>query len=230
VDAKLIQAQVAQAFGGWKGGTAVVRTFKGGELKVLREQKVDIKDKTSITVLFGQPTGLRYQDTDSLALRIGTAILGSGFTGRLMSSVRDKEGLTYGIGASIGDDTYVDGTFTVNATFAPSLLQKGLASTQREVEKWYQDGVTAAELTERKTSMVGSYQVGLATTGGMAGAIMQTVERGKNLSWLDDLPKAIDAVTLEQVNTAIKKHLDPQKMVLVEAGTFDAAPTKAGTQ
>ena len=229
VDAKTIQAQVAQAFAGWKGGIAAVRTFKGGELKALREQKIDIKDKTSITVLFGQPTGLRYQDADSLPLRIGTAILGSGFTGRLMSSVRDKEGLTYGIGASVADDTFVDGTFTVNATFAPSLLQKGLASTQREVDKWYRDGVTASELSDRKTSMIGSYQVGLATTGGMAGAIMQTVDRGKNLAWLDELPKAIDAVTLEQVNTAIKKHLDPQKMVLVEAGTFDAAPEKAGT-
>ena len=89
-----------------------------------------------------------------------------------------------------------------------------------------QSGVTAAELEARKTNMIGSYQVSLATTDGMAAAMLQTLNRGKPLSWLDDYPKAIRALTVEQVNAAIRKHLDPKKMVLVEAGTFEAAAAK----
>ena len=83
---------------------------------------------------------------------MATSVLGTGFTGRLMSSVRDKEGLTYGIGASISDDTYNDGAFGISASFAPQLLDKGLASTQRELRKWWRDGVRAEELAERKQS------------------------------------------------------------------------------
>ena len=59
----------------------------------------------------------------------------------------------------------------------------------------------------------------LATTGGLATALQQAVLRGYPVSWLDDYPRAIDALTLEEVNRAIKKHIDPAKMVLVKAGT-----------
>jgi len=171
-------------------------------------------------VVLGQATGLRYQDADSLALRVGTAILGSGFTGRLMASVRDAEGLTYGIGARASDDTFLDGDVAVSATFAPQLLAKGITSTRREIGKWWQDGVTAQELTARKTNMIGAYEVGLATTGGVARTILETLNRGKNLTWLDEYPKALQALTLAQVNGAIRKYLDPEKMVLVKAGTL----------
>src|ERR1700721_4066691 len=89
--------------------------------------------------------GLRYSDADNLPLRVGTAILGQGFTGRLMSTVRDKEGLTYNIGASMSDDSIVDGVWEVSASFAPALLGKGLESTRREVTKWWKDEVPEQE-------------------------------------------------------------------------------------
>ena len=54
----------------------------------------------------------------------------------------------------------------------------------------------------------------------MSAAIIGTVERGVGLAWLDNYPQAIQSVTLEQVNGAIRKYVDPQKMVLVKAGTF----------
>ena len=38
---------------------------------------------------------------------------------------------------------------------------------------------------------------------------------------LDEFPKDVEALTVSQVNAAIKKHLDPQKMVLVKAGTVE---------
>ncbi|MFN1222363.1 hypothetical protein, partial [Enterococcus faecium] len=88
-----------------------------------------------------------------------------------------------GISASVGDDEFVDGTWSIGATFAPALLEKGVASTQRELQKWWESGVTAQELVERKTNMIGTYEVSLSTTNGMAGQILLTLERGKPLSW-----------------------------------------------
>ena len=88
-----------------------------------------------MTVLLGQSDGLRYRDPDALALRVGSAVLGAGFTGRLMSTVRDQEGLTYGIGAGISgtSDIFADGAWRIIASFAPQLLEKGVASTKREL-------------------------------------------------------------------------------------------------
>jgi zinc protease len=140
-----------------------------------------------------------------------------------MKSVRDKEGLTYGIFAGSSSDTFSDGEWKINATFAPALLGKGIASTRRELTEWYQNGITTAELEQRKSELVGSYYVSLATTKGIAQTLLTAVQRGYDLTWLDEYPKAIQALTVEQVNSAIKKHLDPNKLLLIEAGTIGAA-------
>jgi zinc protease len=215
-----VRAEIAKAFAGWTGGQDYIRSApKGAAADAGREVTVPLADKPSVTLIMGQATGLKYRDPDALALRIGTAILGRGFTGRLMSTVRDKEGLTYGINAAMADDSIVDGAWDISASFAPSLLQKGVASTRRELDKWWKDGVTAQELSARKQGIIGDYLVGLSTTGGLADTILTNVQRGYDVSWLDEYSQAVNAVTLQQVNAAIKAHLNPASMVLVEAGS-----------
>ena len=213
------QSEVTKAFSGWSGGQDYLRPAKPAAATAANEIAVPLADKPSVTVLLGQASGLHYSDPDNLALRVGTAILGRGFTGRLMGTVRDKEGLTYNIGASMGDDSIVDGVWEVSASFAPALLSKGVESTRREVAKWWKDGVTEQELTARKQGVTGSYFVGLSTTLGLAETILVDVQRGFDLSWLDGYPKAVKALTREQVNAAIKAHINPAAMVLVEAGS-----------
>ena len=219
LDVRHLQADVAAGFGGWIGGSDVLRATSAAVTAASREESIPVPGKASVSLVLGEATGLKYRDPGSLALRVGTAILGSGFTSRLMGSVRDKEGLTYGIGAGMGEDALNDGYWKISATFAPELLEKGTASTRRELLKWSREGVTAEELAARKTNIIGSYQVSLSTTGGLAAALQQAVLRGYPVSWLDDYPRAIEALTLDEVNRAIKQHIDPAKMVLVKAGT-----------
>jgi zinc protease len=218
------QSEITKAFAGWSGGQDYVRPAKPAVTSAAAEITVPLADKPSVTMMLGQATELRYSDPDALALHLGTAILGRGFTGRLMGAVRDKEGLTYNIGASVRDDSVVDGAFEITASFAPSLLSKGVESTRRELSKWWQDGVTDQELTVRKQGVIGSYAVGLSTTLGLAQTILVNTQRGYDPSWLDDYPKALKALTRDQVNAAIKNHLNPSTMVLVEAGSVQALP------
>jgi zinc protease len=214
------QAEIAKDFAGWTGGEDYIRAAKPAVAHGPRVLPVVLNDKPSVSVILGQATGLRYQDPGALALRVGTAVLGRGFTGRLMGTVRDKEGLTYNISAALGEDSIADGTWDISASFAPELLDKGIAATRRELDKWWKDGVTETELTQHKQGIVGSYLVSLSTTGGLAGAIVAAVQRGYDLNWLDQYPEAVNALTLEQVNGAIKTHLNPSTMVLVKAGSL----------
>jgi zinc protease len=217
------QAMIDKAFAGWTGGQDYVRPAAAAVLTAARQVSVPLADKPSVSVIVGQPTGLRYKDPDALALRVGTAVLGSGFTGRLMGTVRDKEGLTYSIGAAVSEDSIADGGWDISASFAPALLEKGLASTRRELDRWWKDGVTDQELAARKQGLIGSYLVGLSTTAGLAHAILTDVQRGYDVSRLEEYPGALNALTREQVNSAIKKHLNPSAMVLVEAGSVAPA-------
>jgi len=213
------ESEVTKAFSGWSGGQDYVRPAKPASTTAASDVMVPLADKPSVTILLGQATGLRYIDPDTLALRVGTAILGRGFTGRLMGTVRDKEGLTYNIGASVDDDSIVDGAWQISASFAPALLSKGVESTRRELVRWWTDGVTDQELAARKQGAIGGYFVGMSTTSGLAETILINTQRGFDPTWLDAYPKAVKALTREQVNAAIKTHLNPSTMVLVEAGS-----------
>ncbi|MDP8984872.1 MAG: insulinase family protein [Pseudomonadota bacterium] len=223
VSAARAAAEVAKDFAGWTGGQDYVRPARPATPSGPREVSVPLSDKPSVSIIMGQATGLTYRDRDALPLRVGTAIFGQGFTGRLMGTVRDREGLTYNIGAAVAEDTVADGVWDMSASFAPALLEKGIAASRRELQKWWADGVTESELAARKQGIVGSYFVGLSTTAGLAGAIVTAIQRGYDLTWLDDYPEAVKALTRAQVNAAIKTHLDPATMVLVEAGSVKAA-------
>jgi len=223
IDATVLQTTVAQVFGGWSGGSAAVRQVKADKATAPQQAQVDLPGKTSVSVLLGQASGLQHQHPDYQALRMGTAILGSGFTGRLMATVRDQEGLTYSIDAGLDADAFNEGDWKISASFAPAMLDQGIAATRRQLDLWYRDGVTAAEVESRKSNLVGSFQVSLSTSNGLAGTFLSALNRGYPLEWVDDYPAKVRALDRSQVNTAIKTYLQPQNMILVKAGSLSKA-------
>lgn len=225
IDVATVKSKVASSFDGWSGGTPPLSAPRATPTDAAREQVAFMPGKTSVSIVMGQPSNMRYGDPDYFALRTGTAILGSGFTGRLMANVRDKEGLTYGIGANLANDVFNDGDWRLTATFAPNLLEQGIASTKRQLTEWWEKGVTADELNRRKDNLVGSFKVSLATTDGLAQSLLLSVQRGKGPEWLDEYPAVIQGLTLDQVNGAIRKHLNPSEMFLIKAGSVPGTST-----
>ena len=218
VDPAKVKAEIAKAFDGWSGGKPLAPPSQapapGGE------KVVSMPDKTSISVMIGQPIALRANDPQWLALDLANAVLGRSFTSRLMGNVRDREGLTYGIGSRISGDTFRPGAWFVKGTFAPALLDRGLESTWREIKDWYSNGVTTAEFAYRQSALAGQFAVTLETTEGLSEQILRALERGFDLKWLDEYPTKLRALTLEQVNAVIKAQLDPAKMTTIKAGTL----------
>ncbi|MGH8314596.1 MAG: M16 family metallopeptidase, partial [Steroidobacterales bacterium] len=92
LDVKAIQAQLKKDISGWHGGVPVLGATQASMAEATATQAINMADKTSVSIILGQPSGVRYSDADTMALRMGAAILGSGFTGRLMKIVRDQEG------------------------------------------------------------------------------------------------------------------------------------------
>jgi zinc protease len=152
----------------------------------------------------------------------GIDVFGGGsFMARLMSIVRDDEGLTYGIYSWLSNDIFTDGQWNIEGTFAPELLSKGNQSTIRELKRWVKEGITEGELKNTKARLIGEYKVQLATTNGLVTQLLGFVQRGLDVSFIDKYPDVIDALTLEQVNNAVKKYIDPDKVTIVVAGSVD---------
>jgi zinc protease len=223
VDDVTIDRALKEAFADWSGGKPFPSTPKAPFMAKAASEKVNMPGKTSVSIVIGQPSGLRYNDANYQSLNMATSVLGSGFfSARLLDIIRQREGLTYGIMANLSGDTYTDGSWAIHGTFAPELLEKGLASTMRELRRFHAEGLTAQEVNTFKTTLTGAYKVALSTTSGLATALLNSVQRGYGPEWIDEYPLRLKALTLEQVNGAIKNFLDPNKMVMVQAGTLSS--------
>jgi zinc protease len=217
VEPAAVQKQLQGLLEGWKAEPKR-QAQAARDLEFKPEVTVPMADKSSVSVMLGQVTRLNAQSADWLALSVANDVLGNGFTSRLIGNVRDREGLTYTIGSRIADDFTPTATWLVRTTFSPAMLDRGVAAAKREVNHWWEKGVTADELEFRMSSMAGDFAVSLETTTGLAEQILLCVRRGFDLKWLDEYPTKLSTVSLEDVNRVIKAQLDPKKMVLVKAG------------
>ena len=180
----------------------------------------NIDDKTSSDVYIGQSVDVTEDSDDYLNLMMGIYILGGNFSARLMQSVRDEEGLTYGIGSTITGCGYgTTGHWYTWGTFSPNLVEKGIRSTLSVIDKWFAKGVTERELAAKKTTLNGSFQVSLDTTSGLIDKILTNAEKGRNISYLDNYTNKINFLNKDEINRAIKTYLDPKKFITSIAGT-----------
>ena len=221
VDTKDLYGALTKNFKGWNGGLTNKATFKEPTKGRSQTKIITIPQKPSAELFIGEYTGIQHNDKDYIPFYIGTSVLGGGFSGRLMKTVRDRDGLTYGINAQHSGHDDVGGFWSVNATFNPSLFQKGLDATMVEVKKWVKEGITADELTFIKDNIAGSFKVGMATTSGLAQTLLSFLERGLSPDYLDQFPKDVQAVTLKEVNQTIKKYIDLDKLIIVKSGSLD---------
>lgn len=221
VDTDALYKVLNQNFKTWKGGnTSQVKT-EDPKPTVVQTKIITIPEKPSAEMLIGIYTGIERKDADYLPFYVGTSILGGGFSGRLMQTVRDEQGLTYGINAGHTGHNKTGGYWYINAAFNPELFQQGLEATKAQLKQWVEQGVTQKELDDKKASIVGSYKVGLATTSGLAGTLLTFLEQGRSPAYITQFPKDIEAVTLKQVNQSIAKYVDLNRLVVIKSGSLD---------
>lgn len=221
VDAAQLQAAIEKGFNGWQGGVDYKRDFPPVTPKGAKEPKVIfIPQKTSVAYMRGLPVNVRPSSPESIPLAVANQIFGGPtFTSRLMATVRDREGLTYGIVSAISGDTFTEGSMTIRASFAPSLLDRGIASIDEQLKSYLEKGPTEDELGYHKQYLIGNYKVGLATTEGLASQILSTLQEELPLTFLDQYPTKVASVTLDQVNEAFRRYIKPDQMTTVIAGT-----------
>ena len=220
LDESKIKSGIETAFSGWTGGVDYPE-FNRAEYKTTGATEiVNMEEKTSASLMIGQITKLKRSDDDYLAFSVANQAFGGGsFTARLMSIIRDEEGLTYGIYSSHGGDVFSDGHWWIQGTFSPNLLAQGYSSTMRELKRWVKEGLTQEEFESTISRLTGSFKVGLENTNGMAGSILRFAERGYKMTYMDEYTKKLNALTLADVNNVIAKYVDPDNVVTVVAGT-----------
>ncbi len=184
------------------------------------EKLIPIADKANIDMLLGASIPLTIQDKLYHPAYVLTEMLGGGFTSHLMQTIRERDGLTYGVRARLsGLDAGVDGYFKIWATFSPEKYEESVAKLRAEVKTFFSSGLTEVNLDKRKEEISGSYVVGLSTTPSLAETLHNIGAFGFDLSYLTEYPNIIRAVSLTDIQSAAD--LIPQeKLSLAASGTF----------
>jgi predicted Zn-dependent peptidase len=184
---------------------------------------VPMPHKHSLDVRLGHALALRRTDPGFIPLYVGVFALGGNFSARLMQEVRDRQGLTYGVGAALsGVAVEHGGHWRVAVGLSGPNLARGIAETEAVVRRFVEEGIRPEELAEKQETIAGTHVVGLATTGGLAARLLVNAERGFPVAYLDDYPDLVRDTTVDAVNDAVRRHLRPDGLHLAVAGTFPA--------
>lgn len=177
---------------------------------------VDFPTPQSV-VLFGQP-GVAQEDPNFFAAFILDHILGGGgFESRLMTEVREKRGLTYGIYTYLADRDHAQ-TWGGSVASANDRVAEAVEVIRAEWARLQAEGVTAAELENAKTYLTGAYPLRFDGNGTIANIIVGMQMRGFPIDYAATRNDKVNAVTLADVNRVAREVLDPAALSFVVVG------------
>ncbi|MDO5639543.1 MAG: pitrilysin family protein [Neisseria sp.] len=168
-------------------------------------------------VVLGMPLISR-NDPDCYALVAGNYILGGGgFDSRLMKTLRDEHGYTYGASSSLAPLTEA-GPFTLGFSTKKASAAEALAAAQNVLAGFIAEGPTEAELQQAKDNIIGAFPLRFDSNAKLLPYLNLIGVYSLPDDYLEAYPKAIAGLTTEQVKSAWQRRVKPQDMNIVVVG------------
>jgi zinc protease len=226
-----VYAELNRDYGDWTAPTPYVRAPRPARTLPPARLRIEVKDKQNAFSYGRSGFPLRESDREFQALRLAMQIFGGSGSGRLWERIREREGLSYGVGASVGGGQFnANAQWYVAAISAPQNADRVKAAFDDELARARRDGFTADELKRAKEAIVASSRLGRAQDPALAGTLVSFVERGKTPLFFAELDELRAAITLDEVNAAFRKYIVPEQIVYAVAGDLaDAKAAAAGT-
>lgn len=167
--------------------------------------------------LFSQP-GMKRDDPDYFAAFILNQILGgSGFDSRLMTEVREKRGLTYGIGTYLVPRDHAE-LWVGQVASANDKIADAISVVRDEWTKLATQGVTAEELDQAKVYLTGAYPLRFDSNAAIARILVGMQMDDLPISYVETRNDQMNAVTLEQINRVASELMQPDALTFTVVG------------
>src|SRR5690349_14259430 len=211
--------QVKRALGGWRVGgqkqTPELPPLKALKKTVSKHHRIAGKSQSDLII---GTNGPMRRDPEFMPASIGNSILGQfGMMGRIGDMVREKSGLAYyaysSLSAGLGP-----GSWEVSAGVNPQNVKKASDLIVDELKRFVQEGVTHDELADTKAKYVGRLPLSLESNGGVANALLNIERHQLGLDYYHRYEGLVNEVTADDVLSAARKFIDPDKLVIAAAG------------
>jgi zinc protease len=228
-DPAAVKAQLRTLFGDWRSAAPNVPIRTHYTDVRARAVQLEAPDKANAVVLARSNLSLNDNDADYPALMVASNVLGGGsVSSRLGDRLRQKEGLSYNVGSSIVADSGREGRddagqLSIQAIAAPENVTRLDAALREEVARFVRDGITAAELKASVNDLLTQRQQGRASDASIAGLLGRNLRLDRTMAWTADFDAKLKALTVSDVNAAIRKHIKPDALSVFAAGDFAKA-------
>ncbi len=154
-------------------------------------------------------------DPDYFPLLVGNYTLGGGgFVSRLMKEVREKRGYAYSV-YSYFAPRKLEGPFEIGLQTKREQVGDALKVVDEVLTDYIGRGPTPKELAAAKKNMVDGLALRMDSNAKLLGYLSAIGFYGLPLTYLDDFPARVRAVTVEQVKAAFARHVKAENLVTV---------------
>jgi zinc protease len=229
-DKTAVRKLVEELFGNWKSPSPYEQVKDTYQKSEPLNKTIDTPDKQNALIIAGVTLQMNDEDPDYPALEVANYIYGGSVGSRLFSRIRDKEGLSYGVGSNLSTPTKEDaGAFIEFAICAPQNTPKAEASLKDELARTLKNGFSADEVAAGKKAWLQERQVERSGDHTLASELGQREFYGRTMKFDEALEAKVAALTAQQVSDAFRKHVDPAAMSYIKAGDFKKAGVYQGS-
>ncbi len=221
-DVEQTKTKLAKILGNWSATKSYSRIATPYTEAVVKNEEYKTPDKKNAMFMAGMPLKMRDDNPDYPAMYMANFMFGGGFlNSRLATRIRQKEGISYGVGsfyqASPQDERATFGSYAI---YNPEAKGKLETVWKEELQKAVNEGFTTEELTGARTGAVQMRMTSRANDAQLAGALNSSLEYGRTMMFSQQIDDKLNTVTVQEINAAMKKHMDPNKVIFVKAGDF----------
>lgn len=221
-DEKQVSPVINQLFGSWKSAQPYTRIPQEFNDVPMVKKSFETPDKANAVFFARQSIKMSDAHPDYPALVLGNFIFGGGFlNSRLATRLRQKEGFSYSVASGFSASALGENAaFTAQAIYAPENGEKLEKAFYEELNKVLTDGFTETELKEAKQGWLLGRQRTRGSDAALRSGLANYLFLNRTYAWDDEMEKKVQALTLEQVNAAFKKYINPDKISIFKAGDF----------
>ena len=183
------------------------------------EDSLVTPDKANAALRAGINVRMRDDHPDFPALVLANHLLGGSSTARVPARVREKEGLSYSTYTTFSSSALDEAaSFRVGSIFAPQNRGRVERAIREEIELAVREGFSAPEVEAGKRSVLEARRLARSQDRALAGRLGHYLFVKRTFAWDIEFEKKIAALTPEQVNAALRRHIDPARLAVVVAG------------
>ncbi len=212
---------VDELFGAWRTPRPFERVPSLHFEQPAFENELIFPDKANAVLRGGLNLRMRDDHPDFPALVLANQLLGGSSTARIPARVREKEGLSYSTSTSFSSSPFDEAaSFRVSAIFAPQNRVLVEHAIREELERAVREGFSPGEVEAGKKALLEARRMARTQDRSLVGRLGMYSFAKRTFAWDIEFESKIAALSAEQVNAALRRHVDPARLSIVKAGDF----------